>query len=161
MKPYAGVEAYFELVPWATVGGILLAFQLFFMIYFNNGWAEGNILLLIMQIFTIVQFADSILLMWDEPEVMYNIVYKVFRYIFLAASIIFNFIYILFFINLMTLVYSGDIWEYNEDNLETLFVMRSDLTDEDTWAIYDIFSAMVTTYFLIAYAPTFAIDLVI
>jgi hypothetical protein len=160
MKPWAGVEAYFALVPWAVTGGILLALQILFMAYYNNFWAEGNILLLIIQVFTFVQFADSILLMWDEPSVMYNIVYKILRYIFLAMGIVFNFVYILFFINLMTLVYSGEIFEYTE-NFETVLVMRSDLTDEDTWAIYDIFSSMITTYFLISYAPTFTINLVI
>jgi len=64
------------------------------------------------------------------------------------------------FVNLMTLVYAGDIWEY-EENFETVLVMRSDLSDEDTWAIYDIFSAMVNTYVLLAYAPTLIINAVI
>ena len=106
-------------------------------------------------------FTQSIILMWDEPSVMYNIAYKIIRYIVLAVSVVFNIIYICFFINLMELIYSGDIWEYSEDDFETILVMRSDLTDEDTWALYDIFSAMVTVYGLIAYLPTFVYDLVI
>ena len=113
-----------------------------------------------MQLFTFVMFADSILLMLDEPEIMFNIVFKIFRYIFFASAIIFNIIYLLFFINLMVEVYSGDVFEY-DGSIGTVLVLRSDLTDEDTWAIYDIFSSMVTTYFLISYAPTMAIDLVI
>ena len=88
---------------------------------------------------------------------MYNIVFKIFRYLFIAQCVLFNFAYLMLFVNLMVLVYSGDIWEY-EENFETVLVMRSDLTDEDTWAIYDIFAAMVNTYVLFAYAPNFIIN---
>ena len=57
----------------------------------------------------------------------------------------------------MELVYSGKIFDYDE-NFTSVMVMKSDLGDEDTWAIYDMFSAMVTSYFEIAFMPTFLIN---
>lgn len=64
MKKWNGNESYFGFVPWAIIGSVVVILQMVFFGYFNNLWAEGNILLIGLQLFTFVQFANSLLLMW-------------------------------------------------------------------------------------------------
>lgn len=160
MKPYSNSEGFVTLVPYAIVSSVLLAMQILFMAWYNKLWGEGNVLLITLQVFTFIQFADSILLVWNNADVLYNPIYRVIRYILWAASMIFNFVYMCGFVNLMELLYSEDIFVYDE-GFSTMLNIRSDLGDEDTWAIYDVMNAMVTSYLLMAYFPTFLVNLMI
>lgn len=128
MKKWNGNESYFGFVPWAIIGSVAVILQMVFFGYFNNLWAEGNILLIVLQLFTLIQFVDSLLLMWDNSDVNHFIVYRILRYIFLALAALFNMVFIGGFINLMELVYSGEIFDYDE-NLTSVMVMKSDLGD--------------------------------
>lgn len=130
------------------------------MAYYNDIWGEGNVMLIVLQAFTLVQYVDSLLLMFESDVILYNIIYRIARYFFLAFAVIFNIIYAAGFINLMELIYSGDIFEYDQE-FSAMLDVKSDLTDKDTWAIYDMMAVMVTSYFEGAYFPTFIINMMI
>ena len=141
-------------LPWTFIGSALLIAQAGVMIFLNKFYAEGNALLLGIQAFSIVMYFHSVLLSWNIEFYLYNIVFRIWRYICLGVALVFNIGYFISVVNLLELINANTELEYDWEK-NTLAVVDSDLGADTTWAVYELLMAMVTSYMDIYMSPIF------
>ena len=101
------------------------------------------------------------MLVWNNEFYDYEIVFRIWRYISLYFAIFFNSIYFGGLINLLVLL---DTKSEVMIDLEkgSLIIADSDILGKDTaWGVFEIFNAMMTSYMLVTFLPTFLANLVI
>lgn len=52
-------------IPWLIFGFIMIAAQIAFLLFVNDWYAQGNVFLIGMQVYTLVQFVSSYFLMFN------------------------------------------------------------------------------------------------
>lgn len=120
----------FIAVPWTVFGAANIAYNLWLNIYFNQGWAGGNVWLIANTAYLILQYVLSIGLFWEIDVWIYWL--KFLR----IGSLITSYIY--------TIGYMMGV--------VTLFVVAWDLDGaEVTWV--GMMTAMVLSYNLILHFP--------
>jgi len=122
-------------IPWTVMGIVIIAWNVWLNIDFNQGWAGGNIWLIANTAYMVVQFILSIGLFWEIDAWIYYMKYV--RIFSLFSAYIYSILYVLGFV--------------------TLIVVMWDLDGEEiTWA--SMMSAMVISYNLILHWPILIIN---
>lgn len=81
------LTAYFP----TFIGASLLLIQFAGNVVLNHWWAEGNLYLIAMQLFSFSQFYAMTQVLWDVHNYLYGM--RVIRYIFSGAAVVFMLIY--------------------------------------------------------------------
>lgn len=124
----------------SIIGLNIVVISIAFNISVNKWWANGNLLLLLLQAFTIIQFVFLWLLLWNTDVYLYDL--RILRYVSLTSAIVFNVLY-----------FTGICGE-----ADLIFVKgRMEKTDNPI----DVFISLVTGYVLLDLAPTFYVNLLI
>lgn len=90
----------------------ILTFGIVFNVVLNQWYAHGNILLVGIQIFTLVQAFFMFLLIWDVPFYLYTL--RILRYIVLLVAIIFLFMYVVMILIDFDLLYLVNEWKSHQ-----------------------------------------------
>jgi hypothetical protein len=117
----------------------LLTLQIIFNIAYNDWFAEGNVFLVVMQIFTIIQFVNMFLLIWDTEFYLYTV--RLYRYIIFAIAIVFCLVYVADIAVAADLIWGIDEWQQQPAKL----------------AVNGLVSTILA-YCAIEFLPTFAIN---
>ena len=86
---FSFMDVYFTSGPIATILGMLMVFQFFWLLIFNKWFAEGNIVLIGMWIYGIVTSVSSVLVWSNLDWYDYNLGFRIWRYIIFGISFIF------------------------------------------------------------------------
>ena len=81
------LTAYFP----TFIGFILMFIQLMGNVIINKYWAEGNLYLLFMQVYSFAQYYAMTQVLWNIKTYLYDM--RIFRYLFFGSSISFMLIY--------------------------------------------------------------------
>jgi hypothetical protein len=83
------MDVWFTSGPLTIVLGLLMVFQFFFLLLFNNWFAEGNLLLIFMWIYGLITSVSSVLVWSNLDWYDYNLGFRIWRYIIFAISLFF------------------------------------------------------------------------
>ena len=108
-------------LPYLLVASICVAFNLWFNIYLNDWWAEGNIYLMVNSLYSILLVQMSLIVVFEIPILLENI--KPLRVFALLSSIAYNIIYAAFAFDVWRLFQLEDGEFTDFDILFTFFLL--------------------------------------
>ena len=144
--------------PWLFFGFIMIAAQILFLILVNDWFAQGNLGLIGMQIYTIIQFVSSYFLMFNIKQFDYNYYLRIWRYISLASAVFFDFTFLSVLISDLTLINKNHQFDVDQDTLQIVISKAEGLSHETNYAVYDVMAALFMSYVLVLYIPTFIVN---
>lgn len=122
-------------VPWTLFGLLNIAWNLWLNIYFNQGWAGGNVWLILNSAYLVSQYILSIGLFWEIDVWIYYM--KYIRIFSLLSAYLYSIVYALAIVTLMVVAWDLD-------------------GAEITWV--GMMTAMVISYNLILHAPILLVN---
>ena len=130
--------AVFIAVPWTLLGGAAVAWNVWLNIYFNQGWAGGNIWLIMNTVYLILQYVLSLLIFYEIDAWIYYM--KFIRFGSLITSYFYTIMYVVALVQLLVVI--DDL-----DGSEVTFV--------------NMYTVMVLAYNLILHAPIIPVNMAI
>jgi len=98
-------------VPWSFINLIMIGYNLFCNISWNQWWAHGNVFLLYNTYYAVIQGALSVWLIFEIPFYMRH--FKFFRYISLFAALAYNFVFFAGVIDFLALLFVDEKTQLN------------------------------------------------
>jgi len=155
------MNVWFTALPWTLIGIVLVGVQIGFLIFWNRWFADGNLLLIGMEAFTMVQLISSIFLAWNFEFFDYNRAFRIWRYVSLGLAADFSVVYVIGIFTFYEYVNLEDVLHYDEVNRKVFIITQNLLPDDGTYEMFDVLFTLVIGYCLLTYLPTFLVQLVI
>lgn len=139
-KHFNGNSPWFWAFPATGLSAFLISLQFMMNLSVNRNWANGNLYLIAMEIYTILAFLAQILLTWNFDIYLYDL--RIVRLVMAALAVLFWVVYII----------SAAVWA-------DLVFLKEAIGDKGT--IYDIMIVLFIGYNLMYNIPTAVINAII